>query len=104
MRKISFTITFDDNLKTNSVLFFIADLNLIYQAVNLIALHLNCCIASFYINKNQIIQRSCTQWNCTYKTFTVPCEKSNTVSFASSMVKNIVVFPALSKFAVKLIC
>ena len=39
-----------------------------------------------------------------YKTFTVPCEKSKTVSFASSVIKNIVVFPALSKFALKLIC
>ena len=34
------------------------------------------------------------------KTFTVPCEKSKTVSFAFSIMKN-VVFPALSKFAVK---
>ena len=38
------------------------------------------------------------------QTFTVPCEKSKTVSFASSIMKNIVVFPTLSKFAVKLIC
>ena len=49
-----------------------------------------------------MIQRSCTQENYTHKTFTVPCEKS--VSFASSKIKSIVVFPALSKFAVKLIC
>ena len=35
--------------------------------------------------------------------FTVPCEKSKTISFASSVMKSIVV-PALSKFAVKLIC
>ena len=59
---------------------------------------------SFYIDKNQIIPGSCTQENCTHKTFTVPCEKSSAVSFASSIIKNIVVFPALSKFAVKLIC
>ena len=38
-----------------------------------------------------------------YKTFTIPCEKSKTVSLASSIIKNIVVFPGLSKFAVKLI-
>ena len=38
-----------------------------------------------------------------HKTFTLPCENSKTVSFASSIMKNIVVFPALSKFAVKLI-
>ena len=37
------------------------------------------------------------------QTFTVPCEKSKTVYFASSIMKNIVVFPVLSKFAVKLI-
>ena len=36
--------------------------------------------------------------------YTVPYEKSKTVFFASSIMKNIVVFPALSKFAVKLIC
>ena len=36
--------------------------------------------------------------------FTVPCEKSKTISFASSVMKSIVVVPALSKFAVKLIC
>ena len=65
----------------------------------MIALHLNCGIVSFYTDKNQIIQ-----WKCIYKTFSVPCEKSNTVSLASSISKNIVVFPALSEFAVKLIC
>ena len=39
-----------------------------------------------------------------YNTFTVPCEKSQIVSFAFSIKKNIVVFPAQSMFAVKLIC
>ena len=65
--------------------------------MNLIASCLNDCIASFYIIKNKNL-------NCTHKTFTVLCENSKTVSFASSIIKNIVVFPALSKFAVKLIC
>ena len=37
-------------------------------------------------------------------TFTISCEMSNTISFASSIMKNIVVFPALSKLASKLIC
>ena len=32
------------------------------------------------------------------------CEKSKTVSFISSRIKNIVVFPAYSRFLVKLIC
>ena len=39
-----------------------------------------------------------------YNTFTVPCQKSKTVSFASSIVKETAVFSALSIFAVKLIC
>ena len=38
-----------------------------------------------------------------YKTFTVPCEHSKIVSFACSIIKKIVVFPSLSKLAVKLI-
>ena len=65
--------------------------------MNLIASCLNDCTASFYIIKNEKL-------NCTRKNFTVLCEKSKTVSFASSIIKNIVVFPALPKFAVKLIC
>ena len=39
-----------------------------------------------------------------YKTFTVSSEKSNTVSFPSLIMKKTLVFPVLSKFAVKLIC
>ena len=39
-----------------------------------------------------------------YKNYTVTCEKSKAVSFASSRMKNIVVIPAQSKFLVKLIC
>ena len=35
---------------------------------------------------------------------TVPCEKSKMVSFASSIMKNIVVFPSRSRFVVQLIC
>ena len=38
------------------------------------------------------------------QTFTFPCEKSKKVYFASSIIENIVVFPTLSKFPVKLIC
>ena len=45
-----------------------------------------------------------TDKNCIHKTFMVPCEKCKTVSFASSIIKNDVIFPALSRFAVKLIC
>ena len=39
-----------------------------------------------------------------YSTPTVPCEKSKIISFASSIMKNIIVFPAWSKFAVKFVC
>ena len=41
----------DDNDKTSSFSFFIADLNK-FKVVNLILLHLNYCIVSFYTNKN----------------------------------------------------
>ena len=41
--------------------------------------------------------------NKIYNTFTVPCEKSKMVSFASSIMNNIVVFLSRSRFAVKLI-
>ena len=71
--------------------------------MNLIALHLNYCIEPFYIDKNKIVQWDCILYHI-YKTFPVLCEKSNTVSFASSRMKKILVFPALSKSAVKLIC
>ena len=39
-----------------------------------------------------------------YNTLVVPCEKLKTVSFASSIMKNIVLLPAQSRFQVKLIC
>ena len=39
-----------------------------------------------------------------YNTLTVPCEKSKVVPFASSIMKNIVVFPTQSKFSEKLSC
>ena len=38
-----------------------------------------------------------------HNTFTVPCRKSKMVSFASSILKNIVAFPCRSKFAVILL-
>ena len=49
-----------------------------------------------------------TRWAKSYdaihNTFTVPCEKSKMASFASLIMKNIVVCSALFRFAVKLIC
>ena len=59
MWKIDFInrIIFDDNLKAISVRSAIADFNL--SSCEFESLLLNCCIASFYIDKNYIIQ-----WNC----------------------------------------
>ena len=94
MGKISLIIIiFGDNLKTTSVLFFIADFNL-----------LSCEFYSFPFKP--------FYWAILYfkfklsynKTFTVPFEKFKTVSFASSIMKNNFVFSVLSKFTVKLIC
>ena len=48
----------------------------------MIALHLNCCIASFYTDMTKHLYDICI-----HKTFTVPCENSKTVSFASSRMK-----------------
>ena len=47
---LSLTIFDDDNLKTTSFHFLLQ--TFIFQAVNLIALHLNCFIVLFYIDKN----------------------------------------------------
>ena len=58
-------------------------------------LHLKCHIELFYIN---IIL------NQNKYTLTDLCEKFKIVSFASLIMKNIAVFPARSKFPVKLIC
>ena len=71
---------------------------LIYYAVNLIALHLNHCVESFYID---IILNQIKLLDNISKTFTFPCEKSKLVSSASSRIKNVAVFPARSKFPVK---
>ena len=56
---------------------------------------------SFYTDKNWTIL--CIQRNYIYKIFMVSCEKCKTLSFISSIIKNIVIVPSLSKFAVKLI-
>ena len=79
--------------------FFIAVLNLLSCEFDSFTFKLLYCVI-FILIKIKIY----FVFNYIYKTFTVPCENSKTVSFASSIIKNIVVFPALSKFAVKLIC
>ena len=66
-----------------------------------ITLHLNYFTEWFYfdiiLNQINIVQ-------LIWGTITVPCKKSTIVSFASSKMKNVVVFLARLKFTVKLIC
>ena len=83
-----------DNVITTSLSFFIADFNLF-----------SCEFDNFVFKRlHHFIYLKTKNINCIYKTFTVPWENSKTVSFASSIVKNIVAFPALSTFAVKVCC
>ena len=90
-------IIFDDNLKTISVLFFIADFNLLSCEFDIFTFKLLHCVSFILIKIKHLYDV------CLYKNFTVTCENSRTVSFASSRMKYNLVFPALSKFAVKLI-
>ena len=50
-----------------------------------------------YIEQNKNVEHI-------HNTFTILCEKSKTVYFASSVMKNIVAPSARSRFPVKLIC
>ena len=61
--------------------------------MNETTLHLTFYIELFYIKAKQ-----------NYNTFTVPFEKSKTVSFASSIMENIVAPPLWFRFPVKLFC
>ena len=58
-------------------------------------------VESFYIDiilkENKIVKHL-------YNTLTVPCEKSEMVSFASSIMENIVASSSRFRFQVKLIC
>ena len=69
--------------------------------MNYTILSLKCYINSFYtdiiLKQKKIVEHI-------HNTFTVPCEKSKIVSFASSIIKNIAMFPSRSRFVVKLIC
>ena len=91
-------IILDDNLKTTSVLFFIAGINLLSCEFDSFTFKLLYSVI-FVLIRIKLIQQ-----NLIYKTFTIPCENSKVVSFAFSRMKYNLVFPALSKFAVKLIC
>ena len=72
-------ITFDVNLKTTSVSFFIADFNLLSYEFDSFTFKLLYCVILYIVN--QLIKIKI------YKTFTVPYENSKTVSFASSRMK-----------------
>ena len=82
-------------LKSNQCHFLLQAL--IYSVTNLTTLHSNDFNESFYIRLKIITPHI-------YNTFTVPCANFKIVSFASSKMKQILVLPGLSKFAVKLIC
>ena len=73
-------IIFDDNLKTTPVSFFIADLNLLSCEFDNFIFKLLC---HFILIKIKIY----FAFNYIYKTFTVTCENSKIVSFASSRMK-----------------
>ena len=86
--------TLDENFIVISVLFFVPDFNLLscnlenftFKVLYWVVLHW------YYIER---------KYN--YNTLTVSCEKSKMVSFTSSIMKNTVVFPYRTIFAVKLI-
>ena len=72
---------FDDSLKATSDSFFIADFNLLSCEFDSFTFKLLYCVI-FILIRIKLIQQ-----NRIYKTFTVPCENSKTVSFASSRMK-----------------
>ena len=85
---LELSIKFYERFKVTLVLFFffIADFNL-----------LSCELDHFTF-------KVLKQKKKNYNTFTVPCEKCKTVSFASSLMKNIAEPSTISRFRVKLIC
>ena len=89
-------IIFDDRFKVISVSFFIPDFNL-----------LSCELDNFTFKVFRIIlywYYFRAKWN--YNAPTAPCEKSKMVSFASSIMKIIVVFasPTWARYPVRLTC
>ena len=110
MRKIIFIIRITSNIRRNFPSYFstiFLFLILIYKLD----------IESFYTDiiseQNRIVEHAvqsrtlatrAKSYDDIYNTLTVPCEKSKMVSFASSIMKNIFVFPSQFRFAVKWIC
>ena len=90
-------ITFDEIFKITSVPFFIPNFNLLsYKLDNFTFKVLYWVIyIDIILEENKIMEDI-------HNTLTVPCEKSRMVSFASSIMKNIVAPVAGSRFPVKL--
>ena len=88
------TTTFDEIFKVTSVLFFIPDFDLLSYDLGNITFNVLYWVILYwcYIKVKWI-----------YNTLTVLWEKSQIVSFISSVLKNIFVFPSRSRFLVKLI-
>ena len=108
---------FGDVFKITSVPFFISNFNLLSCKLDNFRFKVLYWVILFwyYIEQNKIVEHavwSKTIWSETlaksynniHNTFTVLCEKSKTVSFASSIMKNIVPFSARSRFPINLIC
>ena len=74
-------ILFDDNLKTTSVSFFIADFSLLSCEFDSFTFKLLHCVIVILIKIKPLYNI------CIHKTFTVPCENSKIVSHASSRMK-----------------
>ena len=87
--------TFDERFKVASVPFFIPDFKVLY--------HLECYIESFYIIKIYFILY---YQNKLWSTFTILSQfivkNLKLVSFASSNMKSIILFPRLYKFPLKI--
>ena len=86
-------VTTAERLKVTSVLFFF--LILIYLVENYnFTVKVACWVILHWYDKAKQI----------YNTLRVPCEKYKMVSFTSSIMTNIVLFPSQSRLPVKLIC
>ena len=82
---------FGDSLRTTFSAFFAADFNL--SSCEFDDFTFTLFTLSFYTDNILV-----------YNMFRVLCEKPRIVSFASSIMKNVILSPGQSRFAVKVIC
>ena len=108
MRKITFIIRITQNICWNSQSYFttsfVPNFNLLSYKLDNFTFE-----ESFYIDiileQNKIVEQAVAKsYDDIHNTFTVPCEKSKMVSFASSIMKQIVAPSSRYRFPVKLIC